>query len=108
MCSDLSRVSAEHIMVNASTFCRKTETKTVMTYLKRPVYFHPGNEHAMRDLASLQPVNGHLESISSFQARSNTAVFHPGCEKSFTFLVQQRAVSTENCHFSVQAVFLLI
>jgi hypothetical protein len=96
MCSDLSRVSVEYIMVNASTFCRKTETKTVMTYLKRPVYFHPGNEHVMRDLASLQPgnghalkspaslqpVDGHLESISSFQARSNTAVFHPGSEKS--------------------------
>jgi len=53
-----------------------------MTYLKRPVHFHPGNEHAMRDLASLHPVDGHLESISSFQARSNTAVFHPDSEKS--------------------------
>jgi len=46
-------------MVNASPFYRKTETKTVMTYLKRPVYFHPGNEQAMRSLASLQPGNGH-------------------------------------------------
>lgn len=82
MCSEISRVCVEHIMVNASPFCRKRETKTVMTYLKRPVHFHPGNEHAMRDLASLHPVDGHLESISSFQARSNTAVFHPDSEKS--------------------------
>lgn len=106
MCSELSRVSVEQIMVNASPFCRKTETKTVMTYLKRPAYFHPGNKHAIKDLAPLQPGNGHdlqglaslqpyighalkslaslqpgdghLKSISSFHPRSNTAVFHPG------------------------------
>jgi len=96
MCSEISRVSVEQIMVNASPFCRKTETKTVMTYLKRPVYFYPGNknsiadlaslqpysEHALKSLASLQPGNGHLKSISSFHPRSNTAVFHPGSEQS--------------------------
>ena len=82
MCSEHSCVSVEQIKVNASPFCRKTETQTVMMYLKHPVYFCPGNEHAMRDLESLQPGDGHLKSISAFHPRSNTAVFHPGSEKS--------------------------
>ena len=68
MCSELFRLSVEQIMVNASPFCRKTETKTVMTCLKGPVYFYPGNKHAIRDLAPLQRGNGHdLQGLASLQ-----------------------------------------
>jgi len=75
MCSELSRVSVEQIMVNASPFCRKTETKTVMTYLKRPVYFYPDNKHAIRDLALLQPGNGRdFQGLASLQQYSGHAL----------------------------------